>query len=536
MTFKKKAALILIAGVLGSGVLAGCGSTATESQAEAPSSEAASEAASSIQAASTGEKVITYGSTGYFAQESMDPAYSYDGWYWQFEGVLETMFQLDNSYAPQPVLVESYKQIDGKTWEFTLKDAKFHNGEKVTADAVKKCFEHTLEVSDRAAEQIYFDSITADGQVLTIKTKNENPTILNDLCDPLWTVYDADNSDLKKTLYGTGPYMVTSFDPGVEIQAVRFDDYHGGKPKADKIVCKMVGDADALTMALQKGEIDIAAPLPSVSVPVFQGSSSVTIDSAIGTRAVALQFNTKSKTTGDLAVRKAISLCLDRDGIAQQIFAGMAEPSYGVFPSVMEFGGIEGITADVTSYSPEEAAKLLDDAGWVDSNGDGVRDKDGTELNLKLYTFSSRKELASVADVMHSELKEIGINLAVDVQEGGDASPDDGYDLNLSTFVMTPTGNPSYFFNTRQVSGASGNWAGWSNADFDALAKKLEGTADPEERTKLIREACQLIVTDRPIDVFTHMAFVCAYNNYVKDFQVRPSEYYLVDATTDIEK
>ena len=107
MTFKKKAALILMAGVLGSGVLAGCGSTATEFQAEAPSSEAASEAASSTQAASTGEKVITYGSTGYFAQESMDPAYSYDGWYWQFEGVLETMFQLDNSYAPQPVLVEA---------------------------------------------------------------------------------------------------------------------------------------------------------------------------------------------------------------------------------------------------------------------------------------------------------------------------------------------------------------------------------------------------------------------------------------------
>ena len=535
MRMSKKAGALLLAGMLGAGILAGCGQTSGDSGSGGSADSAA--ASSGSEKASTGEKTITFGSTGYFAQESLDPAFSYDGWYWQFEGVLETMLQLDNNYVPQKVLIDDYKQVDDVTWEFTLKDnLKFHNGEKVTADSVKKCFEHTLKINERAKEQIYFDSITAKGQVLTIKTKSPNPTLLNDLTDPLWTVYDSEKSDFKKTLYGTGPYMIEKVDLGVQIDMTAFEDYWGGKPKIDKVICKMVGDADALTMAVQKGEIDVAAPMSSSGIPVFQGKDGFTVGSAVGSRCVDLVYNMESKTAGDVAVRKAIAKTVDRDGIAQQIFSGMAEPSFGFFPSNFPFGGTEGMNVDVTSRDVEGAKKLLEEAGWTDSDGDGVREKDGVKLSMKMSTYASKKEMAKVCDVMQSDLKEIGVDLSTEVLEGGDsADVMKNYDITLSSFVMTPTGNPQYFFNTHLITGASGNEGGYSNKEFDALAKKLENTFDENERNEINRQASEVVLNERPIDVLMHQSYVCVSNNRVKNFIVKPSEYYLVDGSIDVE-
>lgn len=545
MKFKKLTA-ILLGIAMTSAMFTGCGQkqeAAQESAAESVADEAKDDTAEKEDveketAEAAGEKILTCGSTGYFGQETMDPAYSYDGWYWQFEGVLETMFQLDESYAPQMVLIDSYEQEDGTTWKFTLKDGlKFHNGADVTAEMVKKCFEHTLETNERAPEQIYFDEITADGQVLTIKTKNENPTLLNDLCDPLWTVYDAEESDFETTLYGTGPYMIDAFEAGVEITEVPFTDYWGETPKLDKVVCKVVGDADALTMALQNGDVDIAAPLPSSSIPVFQGADGFVIDSATSARTCSLGFNLESATTGDLAVRKAVGFCIDREGICSQIYTGLAVPSYGVFPSTFVYGDLDGLNIEVDSYDTEKAAQILEDAGWKDSDNDGIREKDGTKLSMVLVADSTRKELAQVGDVLASALKEAGAELKVSILENsGDSTKNGDFDISLRTFNMAPTGNAQYMLNTRLVTDASGNEGKWSSKEFDALAAELEKHADEAERTEIIKKAVQIVVDERPMDFFLHQAFTCVYNDDVKNFSTKPSEYYLIDAGIDVER
>lgn len=92
---------------------------------------------------SSGEKTLTAGTAaGYFSATDLDPANEWNGWYMSFFGMTETLFRLDENFVAQPWLVEKAENIDDQTWKLTLKDnVNFSNGEKMTADAVKKCFE-----------------------------------------------------------------------------------------------------------------------------------------------------------------------------------------------------------------------------------------------------------------------------------------------------------------------------------------------------------------------------------------------------------
>ena len=188
-------------------------------------------------------------------------------------------------------------------------------------------------------------------------------------------------------------------------------------------------------------------------------------------------------------------------------------------------------------YDPEGAAKLLAEAGWSDSDGDGILDKDGVKLELKAITFASRKELAQMLELLQAELGTIGIKLNVEVMEStADAVKAGEYDLDCETGVMVPTGNPQYFINLMLVTGASSNYSHYSNAKLDELAKTLSGTADEAERIDLVRQMVQMVLDDNAMTVYNHQMMTNIYTSAVKGFSTHPSEYYLLDVNTDIER
>ena len=152
-------------------------------------------------------KELVFGSLGSFYNSSWDPAVGWDGWAIESIGVGETLFRLDENYQATPWLAVSATQQDSRTWIVTLRDdVKFHNGTDMTAEAVKNCFERTMSASDRWSEVIPFASLEAEGQTLTIQLERPAPNLMNDLCDPLWLVYDADGSeDYASETFDTGP-------------------------------------------------------------------------------------------------------------------------------------------------------------------------------------------------------------------------------------------------------------------------------------------------------------------------------------------
>lgn len=477
----------------------------------------------------SGEKTLRAGAmTNFFGAESLDPAYGWDGWMMSVYGISETLFRLDENLEPQPWLAESYENTDDTTWVFTIRDGvTFSNGNAVTAEAVMHCFERTYEQNVRAAGTLAIESMEAEGQKLTLHTPAANPSILNDLCDPLLTVYDADSEiDPELGAACTGPYMATSFVAMTEVKMDKNPNYWGGEPAIDHVELKIIDDADALSMALQNGEIDMIGRLPAASAVLFSDETQFTIDTATSSRSEFLMFNLASEGVQNENVRKAISMCIDRQGYADVVYAGYAAPSYGVYPDTLSYGGTDGLNLSVDAYDPEGAAELIKELGYSPEN----------PLNLKLITYSYNTGLLQLTDMLQPELAEIGIQLEIqtyDVVDDYLAAGD--FDIAALSYSLAPTGNAQYLINMLFTSEGSENYGHYSNAAVDSAAAELAVTFDADERDALTKEITQLVLDDCPDAFVASQQLLFVYNNKVTGVEVNPSEYYFITNKLDIQ-
>ena len=548
---KKKIVSVMMAACLFASLATGCG-TANESETSSKSgSEAASVTSASEEAAGAvsksgetttdGERadLVLGATTGFFGAESLDVAYNWDGWIMSIYGISENLYRLDENIEPQPWIAESVETPDENTWVFTIRDGvTFPNGKTVDAKAVKACFERTYEKNERADSTLKIKSMEADGMKFTIVTPEPNPTLLNDLCDPLLGIYDAtEEPDEELGVSCTGPYVATSFTAMTDVKMRANENYWGGAPKADTVELKIIDDQDALDMALANGEIDLIAQETANGASKFTDTSKYTTDTVTTTRANFLSFNLKTEGLDDLAVRQAINYCIDREGYADVVYQGFATPCYGIYPDNLAFGGTDGLNLTVDSYDADKAKEILADAGYQDTDGDGILDKDGVNLSFKVLTYSYNDNCIQLADMLQAELSQIGIELSIETQDVLDdplASGD--FDLAILNYAMAPIGTPSYFINMLFTTGASNNYGGYSNEKVDALAAEIGTTSDNDKVVSLTRELEQQVLDDMPFAFVADQQLIFVYSNKVKGVQINPTEYYLVTNTLSVEE
>lgn len=548
---KKEIVSVMMAACLFASLATGCG-TANESETSSKSgSEAASVTSASAEAAGAvsksgetttdGERadLVLGATTGFFGAESLDVAYNWDGWIMSIYGISENLYRLDENIEPQPWIAESVETPDENTWVFTIRDGvTFSNGKTVDAKAVKACFERTYEKNERADSTLKIKSMEADGMKFTIVTPEPNPTLLNDLCDPLLGIYDAtEEPDEELGVSCTGPYVATSFTAMTDVKMRANENYWGGAPKADTVELKIIDDQDALDMALANGEIDLIAQETANGASKFTDTSKYTTDTVTTTRANFLSFNLKTEGLDDLAVRQAINYCIDREGYADVVYQGFATPCYGIYPDNLAFGGTDGLNLTVDSYDADKAKEILADAGYQDTDGDGILDKDGVNLSFKVLTYSYNDNCIQLADMLQAELSQIGIELSIETQDVLDdplASGD--FDLAILNYAMAPIGTPSYFINMLFTTGASNNYGGYSNEKVDALAAEIGTTSDNDKVVSLTRELEQQVLDDMPFAFVADQQLIFVYSNKVKGVQINPTEYYLVTNTLSVEE
>ncbi len=548
---KKEIVSVMMAACLFASLATGCG-TANESETSSKSgSEAASVTSASEEAAGAvsksgetttdGERadLVLGATTGFFGAESLDVAYNWDGWIMSIYGISENLYRLDENIEPQPWTAESVETPDENTWVFTIRDGvTFSNGKTVDAKAVKACFERTYEKNERADSTLKIKSMEADGMKFTIVTPEPNPTLLNDLCDPLLGIYDAtEEPDEELGVSCTGPYVATSFTAMTDVKMRANENYWGGAPKADTVELKIIDDQDALDMALANGEIDLIAQETANGASKFTDTSKYTTDTVTTTRANFLSFNLKTEGLDDLAVRQAINYCIDREGYADVVYQGFATPCYGIYPDNLAFGGTDGLNLTVDSYDADKAKEILADAGYQDTDGDGILDKDGVNLSFKVLTYSYNDNCIQLADMLQAELSQIGIELSIETQDVLDdplASGD--FDLAILNYAMAPIGTPSYFINMLFTTGASNNYGGYSNEKVDALAAEIGTTSDNDKVVSLTRELEQQVLDDMPFAFVADQQLIFVYSNKVKGVQINPTEYYLVTNTLSVEE
>ena len=458
----------------------------------------------------------------------VNPHNAYSGWACIRYGIGETLFRYSETMEPEPWLASGWKQIDSLTWEITLREGiSFSSGRPLTAESVKECLEHLVQVHPRAKGDLMLDTITAEGQNLTIRTFSPNPTLIHCLSDPYSCIIDMEEGVKEGMVWGTGPYVPVSLISGQELHLIRNEQYWNGQPGFEKITVLTITDGDTLTMALQSGEIDGAYGLPYVSYPLFE-QGGYTFSSCATSRAFLLHMNFESPVTSHKAVRQAIAMGIDKDRFVQDLLEGHGYPASGAFPQSFAFSG----KVAAKDYDPEGAKALLTQNGWIDEDGDGIREKEGQKLCIRWLTYSSRQELPLLAQSAQASLKEIGIQVEIISTADHNARRQDpaAWDVYANAMVTSPTGDPAYFFATHCLDTSPANNGHYHSDALEELADQLSRTFDSDERARLSQQMQQILLDDDAFVFCSHLQMSLVCRDDFTGFTAHPCDFYEITA------
>ena len=521
----KKNGLAVLAVMLTAAIafaLAGCGGSSSSSNAS--------------QASSSGSKTFVYGTTGYGVQmddAGLNPHSAYSGWSAVRYGVGETLFKFSDSMEAEPWLATGYELVDNTHMKITLRDGvKFTSGRAMDGAAVKECLDDLIATHDRAPSDMKISNITAEGNTITIETSEPCPALINYLCDPYGAIIDMRAGvTADQNVSGTGPYIAESVSDS-EITLHKNEGYWGGTPKVDTVIVREFSDTDALQSALQSGEVNATYGLAYSSYQLFQNAN-YNIADCFTSRSFFGQANYASPIMQDDAVRTAIAMGIDKDGFVKTLLNGRGQTAKGPFPATMKFGDD---TVTTESYDPEGAKRVLETAGWVDTDNDGIREKGGQKLTVRWLTYQGRLELPLLAESAQASLKEIGFDVQVNstanhTEIRKDAS---AWDVYVSALTTAPTGDPEYFFSATCLSGSTKNFGAYKSEQLDALYSQLHIEFDADARAKLATKMSQTILNDHGyfFASFLQMGIVSQAN--VKGMAAHPCDYYEITVDLDV--
>lgn len=450
-------------------------------------------------------------------------------------GITETLVKLDEeNLTIAPWLAKDWSGDNGIHWTINLREGvTFHNGKEMDANAVKASLERALEESVAIQNALKIDTIEADGYTLNIKTKQPFPEFISELVNPNVSIIDVSEDDIINSPVGTGPFALTSFNPGSKLELERYDEYWDGPSNLDSVTFSFNEDANARTLALKSGEVDIVYRPEVESLESLSSQDGMKVEATETFRVHQMTMNMERKSLQDVNVRRAVDALIDRQKIVDTILLGYAEPAVGPFAPSLPFA---------PSYeqsqkgSKEAAVQYLEDAGYTLQ--DGKMQKDGEQLSFTLLTYSARADLPLIAQVFQSDAKQIGINVEIrqiDIPEEYMASNRD-WDLATYSNLTAPRGDAGYYLNATYHPTGALNFSGAEEPELTKIIDKLNQTVNQEERAVLAEQAADYVHENVINSFVLHPSTIVAYNeNKVKNWVTTRSEYYMITNKLDVK-
>jgi peptide/nickel transport system substrate-binding protein len=432
---------------------------------------------------------------------------------------------------------------DGKTYTFHLnKNAKWHDGVDFTAADVQFSFDAMANPDTGSAYTGSFnDSVESwraiDDDTFEVVAKEPLFTFLYDVVLSAYIVpkHIWENIPVAEwrndpgavgtepsRVIGTGAFKFQEWRQGESITLVRNDDYYGKVPYIDSYVLRIWPDQTAVVNALLNGELDVAELEPA-DIAGVEGTPGIKVTHYPTRSFYYYEFNlddTVTKLWQDQRVRQALLYALDRDAIANDIWLGYAEVAQGTQPTISYAYAPDQITTKY-DYDPEKAKALLAEAGWTDTDGDGIIDKDGQSMSFEYLYPGGSPLLDQLAAYIQDAWRAVGV----------EATP---RSLEFPALIEATTTNPTFeiaqygfswdaTFLQDAMFGCNQYQVGFNdmkycNPDLDAIFAKAKRTFDEATRRDLLIQASNIVNDQQPVAVLLFQQAHAAYSDRLQNY------------------
>ena len=428
--------------------------------------------------------------------------------------VCETLLGASDNGRPQPALAERWQvSADGLAWQFALRpQARFHNGDRVTAQAVVQSLQRAQKapalLSNAPITAITAEGGAEGGGTVHIRLSRPHNALAAQLAHYSTLVlapesYGADGK--VQRIIGTGPYSISKLVPPQQVETVAFDGYDRPAatpaPAIRNVAYLAASRAETRALMVEGGQAHLAYGLDPASLRRLRRHAKVGITSVTLPRTVIVKLNAMLPSLQDVRVRQALSLGIDRPGIAHALMGDEALAATQLLPPTLVDWHNPALPP--LRHDPEAAQRLLREAGWQ-RHRDGLRGPDGQPLTLVIRTFLDRPELPLMATALQEQWRLAGIAVKVHIGNSGDiplGHRDGTLQLALAARNYANVPDPAGTL-AGDFSATGGDWGamGWhSDAVVQALAELMRSAPDARRAQALRAIVTQTLQSELPI-------------------------------------
>lgn len=326
---------------------------------------------------------------------------------------------------------------------------------------------------------------------------------------------------------GAGPYRLVAYQPGTELRLERNEDWFGEKPPIRELVYAIYADPNATLLKLKAHELSVAGLRPSQyrdeirrleNMPPAERPPSAFFDGRIAhhrfldTGYFYLGWNADRPMFRDRRVRRALTQALNRRGIIENVFEGLGEVAVGPYPAQSPY---HDPAIEPWPFDLDAARALLREAGFEDTDGDGVVDGDPTPddgtpqrvpFELTLLIVNGSSELEATANLYREDLLRIGVRMRIESVEWSlmqKRMDEKEFDAYTGGWALGWEQDPFQLFHSSQAEVPKGsNRVGFRNAEADRLLEAVRRSCDPATRTDLLRRFHRILHEEQPYTFF----------------------------------
>ena len=433
---------------------------------------------------------------------SYDPSVS--GFAFYRLGVMETLVDATVDGVLQPGLATEWQMSDdGLSWRFNIREGvSFHDGSLLSADVAAAALNRAFD-KPGILSKTPITSIEAEQNEVVIKLDEPFaalPALLTHNTTVIAAPASIDADGAYISAIGTGPFAVDIFTPPQSLDVKRYDDYWGVKATLEKVSYLAVARAETRALMAESGDADLVFSLDPSGFAHLATVDTVEPRSVPIPRVVSVKLNAGHKFLEDPRARRALSLAIDRIGIATAITRFPEASATQLFPPALDQWhneALKPLTQDI-----DAAKALLAELGWVADN-DGVLMRDGERFSLLLRTFPDRPELPLIAAALQDQWRTIGVELEVSVSSYSEipAGHKDG-SLHVALYARNYGLTPDPIGTVLQDFGpGGGDWGAmnWDNGEVAQALQSIAATNDQSVRNEHIGTVVKALHEEMPL-------------------------------------